>query len=128
MENLVIPATLSTPRIEFNRDTGVLEIQGESYPENSLAFYDPLLDWIAAYLEQAAGPLVLNVNLSYLNTSSVKCMMDILERLEQAHRDGRPVTLNWYYDEENDRALDIAEEFREEVTLPFNVIAVAGAE
>lgn len=65
---------------------------------------------------------MLNLRLSYLNTGSTKCMLDILDLLEELFLNGRAVTVNWYYDEENDRALESAEEFKEEVSMPFNII------
>ena len=54
---------------------GVLEMRGDSYPENSFELFSPVLDWIEAYLRDGDRPLTLNLQLLYLNTSSVKAMM-----------------------------------------------------
>jgi hypothetical protein len=40
----------------------------------------------------------------------------LLDDLEEAHRAGRGVTVKWFYDAENDRALDLAEEFKEDLS------------
>ncbi len=122
MEDLMIPAGASTPAVTFCAETARLRIEGESYPENSLRFYQPLIAWVGQRLALDERPLTLEICLSYLNTSSIKCIMDILDDLEEAHQRGRPVSVNWFYDEENDRALEMAEEFREELTLPFGVV------
>jgi hypothetical protein len=98
---------------------------GESYPENSFEFYRPILSWISEFLGAAGGPVTLDTHLSYLNTGSTKCIMDILDLLEDAFRGGRQVTVNWYYDGENERALETAEEFQEEVTLPFHLSPIS---
>ncbi len=125
METLYIEATRSTPEILFDPVTGVLSMSGESYPENSFEFFRPILSWLTRFAAVHHGPLTLNTNLSYLNTGSTKCMMDILDLLEECHLNGKSVAVNWYYDEENHRALETAEEFREEVGIPFNIIPVS---
>lgn len=122
MENLDLAATTSTPEVHFDASTGRLVLRGESYPENSFEFFRPLLAWITAFLAESRLPVRVEVSLTYLNTSSIRSLMDVLDQLEEAHQSGREVTLTWYYDKENDRALDMAGEFREEVTLPFFVV------
>lgn len=122
METLELANTTSTPSVNFQATTGHLELNGESYPENSFDFYSPLLSWVREFLDTSTVAVRFKIGLTYMNTSSIKSMMDLLDLLEDAHVGGREVTVTWYYDEENDRALEMAEEFREEVTLPFFVL------
>ena len=56
-----------------------------------------------------------------MNTSSTKYIIEILDRLEQANEKGRPVTVEWYCDGDNDRELDTVEELREDFSMPFEV-------
>lgn len=126
MDKLSLPATAATPAVDFDAATGVLAISGESYPENAFEFYKPLLGWTATFLRQASAAVTAEIALSYLNTSSIKSVMDLLDLLEAAHRGGAQVSVRWSYHQDNDRALEMIEEFREEVTLPFFIIAVAG--
>ena len=121
MNDLKIEGTQSTPAISSEYAAGVLEMRGDSYPENSFELFSPVLDWIEAYLHDGDRPLTLNLQLLYLNTSSVKAMMDIFDILEEAHGKGRKVAVNWYYDEQNERVAELAEEFKEDCTFPFNV-------
>ena len=120
--DLHIEKTNSTPLIDFDRQLRVLTMQGESYPENSFDFYAPVLAWLSETLPTLPG-LRLDVAVSYMNSSSIKCMLDILDVLEAAHKEGKAVSVVWIYDEDNPRALDLAEEFRSEVTLPFTMSA-----
>jgi hypothetical protein len=122
---LHIEKTGSTPMIRFDPLRGVLSIQGESYPENSFDFYTPVLAWLSDALGSLPA-LELEISVSYMNSSSIKCMLDILDAMEEAHAAGKPVTVRWLYDPENPRALELAEEFRSEVTLPFDICATAG--
>lgn len=121
MNDLKIEGSQSTPAISSDYAAGVLEMRGDSYPENSFELFSPVLDWIEAYLRDGDRPLTLNLQLLYLNTSSVKAMMDIFDILEEAYGKGRKVAVNWYYDEQNERVAELAEEFKEDCTFPFNV-------
>ena len=42
MDNIKIEGTSKTPTVEFDRESGVLEIRGRSIPENSIDFYKPV--------------------------------------------------------------------------------------
>lgn len=126
MESLYIEQAKSTPKIEFDLILNKLVLSGQSYPENSFKFYQPILNWIDNYLNQLKGEFTVEVviNLSYFNTSSSKCIMMLLERFEEAYKKGADITINWYYDIENESELECAEEFKEDVTIPFNIIAI----
>lgn len=121
MENLMLKETKSTPGVHFDATSGILQISGESYPENSYEFYKPIISWIARFAEHHKGPIVLNCNLSYLNTGSTKSMMDVFDLLEDRFQQGNDVSVQWHCDEENDRAIETAEEFMEDVTFPFKI-------
>lgn len=123
MNLLDIPQTTSTPRISFSPGSNRMLMIGESYPENSFFFYAPVFAWIKEYL--ATGqPLTLDINIDYMNSSSTKCMLDLLDLLEDHFKKGMKIEIVWRYDQENSRSLDLAEEFCEEVTLPFKIVAL----
>ena len=122
MHTLDIQQSTSTPRIFFDASERILLISGESYPENSFEFYAPIGAWLKAYLAEEKV-LNLDINVSYLNSSSTKCMLDLLDVLEDAHLNGAAISLVWRYDAENSRSLDLAQEFQEEVTLPFEILS-----
>lgn len=126
LDRLQQAATASTPAIDFDPAGGVLSLVGESYPENAFEYFRPLLGWVARFVDEGATPIVAEIALSYLNTSSIKSVMDLLDLLEAAHRRGRQVTVRWSYAQDNERALEMIEEFKEEVTLPFFIVPVAG--
>ena len=49
MEKIYIKGDLRKPTVNFDGDKGVLEIRGRSTTENSIAFYQPLYDWVTHY-------------------------------------------------------------------------------
>ncbi|WP_462379528.1 biofilm regulation phosphoprotein SiaC [Pseudomonas sp. Marseille-QA0892] len=122
MKDFAIAGTQSSPAIEGNWERGVLAMQGDSYPENSYEMFRQVFDWIEVYLAEAGRPLLLDLNLLYLNTSSIKAMMDIFDQLEAAHQAGQPVAVKWHYDKQNERVVELAEEFKEDCTFPFDIL------
>jgi hypothetical protein len=124
MDTLTIQPGTSTPAVHFDPSTGLLRLEGESFPENAFEFFRPLKAWLSRFLAGGATPVKVELRLAYLNTGSTKAVMDILDMLEDAHSNGRDVSVHWYYEREDERALEAAQELKEEVTLPFHITAV----
>ncbi|MDF2569527.1 MAG: hypothetical protein K0R55_1131 [Sporomusa sp.] len=126
MDCLYINKTKSTPEIQFDPQKYKLRIEGQSYPENAFKFYEPLFAWLDEYLQQLEQEAVLEIyfHMPYINTSSSKCIMMLLEKLENAYHAGKKVAVRWYYDLENEIALECAEEFKEDLVLPFEISPV----
>jgi hypothetical protein len=99
-------------------------MNGESYPENTYEFFAQIITWTETFLAQASLPLRLELHLSYLNTSSIRAMIDIFDLLEDAQSDGKSVTVKWLYDSRNPRASELGEEFKEDYTFPFEILAI----
>lgn len=125
MNELKIEGTQSTPAIHCDPASGVVTMRGDSYPENSFELFSPVLAWIEDYLRDSEQPLRLRLQLLYLNTSSVKAMMDIFDLLNEAHARGRAVSVHWSYDAQNERVAELAEEFREDCEFPFTISSQA---
>lgn len=123
MTDFSIPGTQSTPTIRSDWAAGSLYMQGDSYPENSFELFSQVLDWIEKYLSEAERPLSLELHLLYLNTSSIKALMDIFDQLEAAHGEGKQVSVKWHYDPRNERVAELAEEFKEDCTFPFDILS-----
>lgn len=128
MEQLVIEQTKSTPQVDFNAENKMLILKGESYPENSFKFYEPILQWLDDFFLQVVDDelIKLEICLPYINTSSSKCVLMLLEKFEEASDNGKNVVINWYYDIDNENELECAEDFKEFVNLEFNIIAGYG--
>ncbi len=98
------------PTVDFNCDTGVCELKGESYLEDSAEFYEPLFEWLRTYTQEVKKPITFNFKLRYFNTSSSKCIIDILHILKKYEDEKGEVKVNWYYDADED---DIEDEIEE---------------
>jgi hypothetical protein len=126
MDKLTIAAKNLTPFIELDPDKGLLVFQGESYPENVLAFYRPVLDWIKDYFEVASDRqtrVQVQVSLRYMNTSSTKIFMMIFDLCQEAVARGQDVVIQWRHHKEDDLIREMGEDLSDGLKVPFQFIA-----
>jgi hypothetical protein len=64
------------------------------------------------------------LQLNYLNTSSIRAMIDIFDRLQAAHDEGRDLSVSWLYDSRNPRSAEMGEEFKEDYSFAFTIAAM----
>lgn len=124
MENLILIASPKTPLVNFDGINGTLELRGRSIPENSIEFYQPLNDWIDNYASRPCRTTVIDVKLEYFNTSSSKCILDLFKKLEKLNGQNTDVSVNWYYEMEDEDMEEAGEDYQAIVRLPFKMIEV----
>lgn len=127
MDKLLIEKTKYTPYIEFDPISHTLKISGESYPENISEFYTQIFDWLETYLERLFEnqAVTVNIEMIYFNSNSSKMLTKFFDMLDRSAAEGKKIAVNWYYEKENDMALEHGEEFKEDVeSLTFNLIQI----
>ncbi|WP_248927294.1 DUF1987 domain-containing protein [Paenibacillus hamazuiensis] len=123
METLYVEATKSTPEVRFDPQSSVLSLKGQSYPENAFKFYEPVFEWVDRYIAALGSEEVsIVLNFPYINTSSAKCIMMLLDRFNDAHLQGKKLRIQWFCREDNESEIECAEEFKEDLELPFEII------
>ncbi len=115
MDNLHIDLTKNTPKIDFDATAGVLEFKGKSYPENSFEFYKPVQDWIDLYFKESTNKKTLvNFDINYLNSSSIKFYFDLFDMLETSAEGNMYIEIQWHYHADDDMTLEVGEDFKED--------------
>lgn len=122
MDDLIIKATPETPSVTFVPAKNLFEIAGFSLPENVISFYKPIVDWLEEYFKSADKETTFNFKIKYFNTASSKMLTRIFLRLEEMNDTGKPVKVNWYYNEEDEEMQEAGEEFKEIINLPIEII------
>lgn len=121
MDPIKIEGTPKTPTVNFDAESGVLEIKGRSIPENAVEFYKPLVDWIGTYGDSAKADTVVNIQLEYFNTSSSKCILDVFKKLESVNGKTN-ITINWHFEEDDEDMLEAGEDYQAIINIPFKMI------
>lgn len=122
MENLQIKGEKNTyyiPTVDFSAETGICELKGESYLENTFEFYEKLESWLKEFFK-LKKPLILNIGLSYFNTASSRSIIDLLLLIKGFQDDGGKVTVNWYLENWDDDMKQEVEDFTEDSGLEIN--------
>lgn len=102
MIDIVLPATETTPEVNFNGTTGRLQISGTAMPENVFIFFNPLFDWLNEYKNHPCSKTMLEFNMDYFNTSSEIFILRLIKGVAQLKESGKEVRIIWYYKEEDD--------------------------
>lgn len=117
MKNLYLDRTIKTPKIDFDAINGHLLLEGRSIPEDAYSFYAPIYEWLAQFEKEGAAKTLIEFRLEYFNTSSSKCILEILKILEQQKQ--KDVEIKWFYEEDDEDMLESGQDFMQLVSLPI---------
>ena len=124
MEKVFIEPTRTTPLINFDPEEGLLEMKGRSSPENSIQFYQRVLDNLDEFSVSGGSEFTANIAFEYFNTSSSKCLFDVFKRLSKIEDSGKKITINWYYEEGDDDMMEAGEDYSDLLDLNFNFFEI----
>ena len=124
-DKLNIEHTSRTPAVDFDFVNNHLKISGESYPEDVTEFYGPVFSALDTHLGK--GSCRFDFELIYLNSSSAKAVMLLMDKLEGAAKKGASIDVYWFYDKEDDTMQELGEEFGEDLEkAKFHLEKMAG--
>lgn len=112
------------PTVDFNLETGVCELTGESFLESTVEFYEPLISWLNEFATTQKRPLTFNVKLTYYNTSSSKRLVDILRTLKEYKDAGGEVVVNWYIEDAEFDLIDEIEDYKYVSQMDVNILVM----
>jgi len=125
MEGVFQEGNQKIPAVSFDPATGIFDIKGCSIPENSGTIYEPIIEFLKEYKEDAKDTTTFNVELSYFNTSSSKWILNILRILKEIKtKKNKDIIINWYYEAEDDEMLEAADDYESILRIPMNKIEI----
>jgi len=124
LEKIIHEGGPKTPTVKVNGVNGEVEISGRSNPENSSEFYQPLIDWLDDYVVNPAPVTTLTLNLEHFNTSSSKCILDLLKRFKRLDENSKEFVIKWYYEDDDEEMLETAEIYEGMTGLKFEKIPI----
>lgn len=124
MEKIFIEPTRVTPLISFDPESDLLEIKGRSSPENSILFYEQVLNLIDEFKETDKPVLTVNFSFEYFNTSSSKCLYDVFRKLVEIENFDKELVINWHYEEDDEDMMEAGEDYADLLDLEINFIEI----
>jgi hypothetical protein len=119
-----IKETLYTPAVKIINDEHRVIISGQSRLEDPSYFYEQLTTLLDESLNDFKTHVSIDFILNYLNSSSSKWLFHILKGIQTKFQGKKIVTINWFYDDDDESMLEAGEVFQSLLSLPFNLVEI----
>jgi len=127
MESIRIEKTQKAP-LFILRD-GYIRLAGRSIPQNARQLYKICNDWIDQYVQSPARTTKVDLYFEYIDTSSIRCVVEILTKLSRITESGKnKIEMNWYYEHDDEDSYDLGAYIQVHLKIPFNIISLEEGE
>lgn len=114
MNNLIIENSPNTPSVYFDDNKKILTINGKSFPEHAINFYAKVEEKLFELLKN--NKLTIVCEFEYINTSSSKCIYNLLRKVEATNN---VVSVIWGYEEDDDDIKELGEYYDDSINIDF---------
>jgi len=121
MSVLEIPAKEAAPYIRFDEENGTLQLKGKSYDDDVVMLFNMLRSKLKAFSTSKPEKLDVNIYLKYFNTSSSKCLFDLLMDLKDIEENGTQLNIIWNFVEGDEEMGEEIEDFRDSLEMEFDI-------
>ena len=123
MESIRIEKTQKAPL--FILKDGYIRLSGRSIPQNARQLYKICFDWVDQYIQEPARETKVDLFFEYIDTSSIRCVVDILTKLSRIPENShKRIEINWYYEKDDEDSFDLGAYIQAHLKVPFNIIAI----
>jgi hypothetical protein len=113
--------TASTPYILVDEEKHYMKLEGRSFHENVVDYFEEINNWLDGYLSSDFPSFTFDCELNYLNSSTVKLLFNIIMKMDR--QTSGKITINWITTESNEIIIECGEDFKEDITnLTFNLV------
>ena len=134
MTPLIIEPSDFSPKVVLDPGKNIFELTGSSRIENTSKFYQPVLQWLEQYQHalssanekfiQGAEP-TFEFKLDYFNSTSAKCIMDALMKLDKIAEKGYNIKAKWHYKKNDEDMKESGEGFAKLLKkLPIEFVGI----
>jgi len=125
MKLLHINATEDTPELNLDPESGILEFEGISIPENAPIFYKPVIDWLNEYTKSPNKTTDFIFKIKMISSASSKIFYDIITKIDQLSENKDVcVRVFWYYSIYDDEILEQGHEYKNILSVFFDLVLV----
>jgi len=121
MEKIVRQGTSKAPQVILDPENGIISLAGRSILEDTISFYDPIINWLIEYITFPKDTTI-NIAFEYFNSTSARILLILLQTTQQIKKSGYRLTINWYYDENDENIKESGMDFASLVKEEFNFI------
>jgi hypothetical protein len=127
MDDLHIPGTRQSPAVDFRFSEHRFRMQGEAYPENASAFFEPLISVVGAYAARPSdAPVRVELRLRYLNSASTKLLFKWVGVWDKLAETGRKVKLMFETAPDDEVLQEFGEDLKADFSwIDFEIVEIA---
>ncbi len=124
MNSLIVEGDKSTPKINLDPVSGLLEMSGLAVPEDVRDLSAPVMKWLTNYCSSPKPSTELTLFFEYINTAATKFIFQVCKFLDDAHGCDTNVKLIWKYFRGDSEMLELGEEMFEDFNCVTEIVAV----
>ncbi|MDR1673024.1 MAG: DUF1987 domain-containing protein [Bacteroidales bacterium] len=121
MESIRIEKTSKSPL--FVLKDGFIGMTGRSTPQNARQLYQPCFNWMNEYVKKPLPETRVDIYFEYVDSASIRCVVDLLLLLEENKGDAR-IEVNWYYEIYDEDMHELGTYIQTFLKFSFNFIVV----
>lgn len=123
MKKISIEARDNTPAVILDKESGKMEIRGFSFPDEAYEFYNEIVSWFKDYEKDPNPTTKMVFDFNYVNSTSAKYINDILKKLDAINASGKAVSIEWFFDEDDEDIQQLGNTLKEFHKATFTVLA-----
>ncbi len=123
MEPYIRIGNHSHPTIILDKEKNLFLIRGRSFPEDAENLFGDALHWLEQYAKNPNENTIFTIKLYYYNSATARKLLEIFNILERIKNQGKRVTVQWYYQEEDDVIRENGEDFALLFNIDFQLIS-----
>ncbi len=111
---MIISGTEKTLTVKLDTDSGEFIFSGVSNTENSVAFFEPIKQYISDYMQKPQRVTTVTFRFEYLNSGSLFHVYKILEKFNELHESKKSnVLIRWQYDTDDSDIESLGDDFQD---------------
>ena len=109
------------PDIILDQKTGNLSIKGKSIPLSTDTFLSDVIQWIEQYSVEPSDATSLEIDLKYMNGSSIRTLLGILYRMKAISDSGKYVKVEWTIPSDAEDLQELSQKILLSLDIPYNI-------
>ena len=124
MENINRSPSEDGPAIDFNNQSKLFKITGNSYPENCEKIFEPVKIFLDNYNIEENKELNIYFHFNLINSTSTVYVAQMVVKVADLVKKGLKVSVRWCYDQYDEELLDLGEKMASISKLPIEFIPI----
>lgn len=112
-----------SPQIQFDPESSVFSIKGNSIPMDAQTFFADVVNWLERYSEHPNEHTKLEIDLKYLNGRSIQTILRLLNQMKRIDQAGKGVLVEWSVPREAEDLQELSKDILDNLSIPHHILS-----